>query len=133
MSITVVVKLLSPPAIRLRGSRNPHIFLDEKYLMETWGFTLYKTFDFDWFLTFAVREYPIQNNNLFLRGTGKLKNLKSPVQVENRKKLKSSVQEGNRKIQSPQCMGEFVNIYKIFGTWEKFVKTQKFPVHWKTR
>ena len=64
--------------------------------METWGFTLYKTFDFDWFLTFAVREYPIQNNNLFLRGTGKLKNLKSPVQVENRKKLKSSVQEGNR-------------------------------------
>ena len=48
--------------------------------MDTWGFTLYKTFDFDWFLTFAVREYPIQNNSLFLRGTGKLKNLKSPAQ-----------------------------------------------------
>ena len=48
--------------------------------METCGFTLYKTFDFDWFFTFSVRDYPIQKNSLFLRGTGRLKNLKSPAQ-----------------------------------------------------
>eukprot|EP00493_Phyllostaurus_siculus_P024244 UN24581 len=36
-----------PLSISLRGSRNPHICLGKKYIMETCGFTLYKVLDFD--------------------------------------------------------------------------------------
>ena len=85
--------------------------------------------------------YPIQNNSLFLRGTGKLKNLKSPAQRKipiqigivfvqtqsfryrgkSRKNSKSPVQEKACKKQSLQYRGKFVTS-QVPSTWENSLK-----------
>ena len=96
--------------------------------METCGFTLYKIFDFDWFLPFSVREYPIQNNSLFLRGTGKLKNSKSPAQ----KKIPIRVGIVFVQAQSLQYKQEFRKyLLKVSNTTERKIRKIKVPNAWK--